>query len=68
MERMTVNTGVRLTPSQAKKLDRMAGKLRTSRNRLVGLLIETAEVDTLPVVSVDLCGATAPEVIHATHP
>lgn len=54
IERMTRSTGVRLTPSQAAKLERLACDLRTSKNRLMGLLIDTAAVETLPSVSVGL--------------
>lgn len=64
MERMTINTGVRLTPRQVQKLEQMAVQLRTSKNRLVGLLIDSAEVANLPLVSVDL-NTMESEVIRA---
>lgn len=54
IERMTVNTGVRLTPTQAAKLERLATDMRMPKNRLMGLLIESAEAQTLPSVSVGL--------------
>lgn len=54
IERMTINTGVRLTPTQAAKLERLATDMRMPKNRLMGLLIESAEAQTLPSVSVGL--------------
>jgi hypothetical protein len=52
MERMSVNTGIRLTPTHVKKLDRLATDMRTTRNRLLGMLIDSAEVESKPVLSV----------------
>ena len=54
MERLARNTGVRLTLDQLEKADRLAQSLGTTRNRLFGLLIDTAEVQSKPVVSVGL--------------
>lgn len=52
MERMSINTGIRLTPTHVKKLDRLATDMRTTRNRLLAMLIESAEVESKPVLSV----------------
>ena len=54
MEKMTVLTGVRMTPSQAAKLERLAENMRMPKNRLMGLLIDSAEAQALPAVSVRL--------------
>jgi len=54
MERMSINTGVRITPSQAAKLDRLAENMRMPKNRLMGMLIDAAEVQAAPIVSVGL--------------
>ncbi len=54
MERMTVLTGVRMTPSQAQKLAQLAKNMRMPKNRLMGLLIDSAEAQALPAVSVRL--------------
>jgi hypothetical protein len=54
MERLARNTGVRLTLDQLEKADRLAQSLGTTRNRLFGMLIDTAEVQSKPVVSVGL--------------
>lgn len=51
---MSVNTGVRITPSQAQKLARLAENMRMPKNRLMGLLIDSAEAQTTPSVSVRL--------------
>lgn len=54
METMSINTGVRITPSQAQKLARLAENMRMPKNRLMGLLIDAAEAQALPAVSVRL--------------
>ena len=54
MEKLNVNTGVRLTLAQAAKLEQLATSLRISRNRVFGALIDSAEVESKPVVSVGL--------------
>ena len=54
MERLARNTGVRLTLDQLEKADRLAQSLGTTRNRLFGLLIDTATVESRPAVSVGL--------------
>lgn len=54
MDRMHVNTGIRLTVPQMEKLDRIAKSIGASRNRTFGLLIDAAEVQTVPSVSVGL--------------
>ena len=54
MERLARNTGVRLTLDQLEKAERLAQSLGTTRNRLFGMLIDTAEVQSKPVVSVGL--------------
>ena len=59
MERLARNTGVRLTLDQLEKADRLAQSLGTTRNRLFGLLIDTAEVQSKPVVSVGLAKNSA---------
>lgn len=41
-EKKTVVSGVRLTPSQARKLDQIAEAMRVKRNTVIGILIETA--------------------------
>lgn len=48
----TNNTGVRLTGPQRDKLERLAESLNTSRNRIFGLLIDAAEVQSMPALSV----------------
>ena len=48
------NTGVRLTKRQFAKADRLATSLQVSRNRLIGMLIDSAEVESKPVLSVGL--------------
>lgn len=54
IEKLDVSTGVRLTLAQADKLDRLAASLRISRNRVFGVLIDSAEVQAIPSVSVGL--------------
>lgn len=54
METMSVNTGVRITPSQAQKLAQLAKNMRMPKNRLMGLLIDAAEVQSVPSASVRL--------------
>ena len=51
---MTVLTGVRMTPGQAQKLAQLAKNMRMPKNRLMGLLIDSAEAQALPAVSVRL--------------
>lgn len=48
------NTGVRLTKRQFAKADRLATSLQVSRNRLIGMLIDSAEIESKPVLSVGL--------------
>lgn len=47
-------TGVRLPREQFEKLNRMAASLNVSRNKVVGMLVEAAEVQSKPAVSVNL--------------
>jgi predicted DNA-binding ribbon-helix-helix protein len=49
-----VNTGLRLTKKQFDRLEEMAQLLNTSRNRVVGWLIEVAVIEQLPVLSAKL--------------
>lgn len=54
MDKLQAATNVRLTLQQAEKLERLATTLRVSRNRVFGLLIDSAEIQTQPSVSVGL--------------
>ena len=53
-ERMARNTSVRLREGQRNKLDLLSRKLNTSRNRVFGLLIDAAEIQSQPAVSVEM--------------
>ena len=49
-----INTGLRLSKTQFEKLERIADSLNVSRNRVVGMLIDGAEVRSRPAVTVQL--------------
>ena len=68
MERLARNTGVRLTLDQLEKAERLAQSLGTTRNRLFGLLIDTAEVQSRPAVSVALAKNSAQKRSRDTLP
>lgn len=50
----SVVTGFRIKRAHISKLDVMARQLGVSRNRVVGILIEGAEVESRPAVKVRL--------------
>jgi hypothetical protein len=50
-EKKTVLTGVRLAPSQHKKLLRLAETLGVTKNNMFGILIDTATV-TAPKINI----------------
>lgn len=54
MEQLFATTSVRLTNAQRAKLDLLALSLNTSRNRVFGMLIESAEIRHRPTVAVGL--------------
>lgn len=54
MEKLHATTSVRLTTQQVEKLEQLANALRVSRNRIFGLLIDSAEIQAQPSVSVGL--------------
>ena len=47
-----VNTGLRLPKPQFEKLNQMAATLNVSRNKMVAILVDAAEVQSEPAVSV----------------
>lgn len=49
-----VSTGMRLPRPHFEKLNRMAAALNVSRNKMVALLIDGAEIEQEPVLSVGL--------------
>lgn len=49
-----VNTGISISREQFKKLEEMAIDLNMSRNKLIGMLIDAAEVVERPKVAVQL--------------
>ena len=49
-----VNTGLRLPKPQFAKLNQMAATLNVSRNKMVAILVDAAEVRSRPVVTVQL--------------
>ena len=49
-----VYTGFRLSDEHLDRAQKLAKQLGVSRNRLVGLLIERAEIKSQPVVNVSL--------------
>lgn len=49
-----VNTGLRLPRPEFEKLNTMAKTLNVSRNKMVALLINGAEIESKPVLSVGL--------------
>ena len=65
---MHKNSGVRLTGDQWTKLNALAQSLGTTRNRVFGLLIDTAEVQSKPVVSVALAKNSAEKRDRDTSP
>lgn len=50
----SVVTGVRMTRAHINKLDTLARQLEVSRNRVISILIEGAEVESRPSVKVSL--------------
>lgn len=53
-DKKTINTGIRLTPSQYARVAALAKALGVKRNHVFGVLIDSAEVKTRPVVNVQL--------------
>ncbi len=51
---MVVYTGLRLSQHQAERAGALASQLGISRNRLFGLLIESANIESQPIVGVGL--------------
>lgn len=47
-----VNTGVRITSSQAAKLEALATSLRMTRNQVWGMLVDSAQIESQPKVNV----------------
>lgn len=54
MGQLAKNTGVRLTEAQFAKAARLAQSLGMTRNRLFGMLVDAAEVESQPAISVGL--------------
>lgn len=52
MESLT--TGVRISRIQANKLEALAQSLQMTKNQVWGLLIDSAEIESRPVVNVSL--------------
>ena len=52
MKQYGINTGLRLPRPQFEKLNQMAATLNVSRNKMVALLVDAAEVQSEPAVSV----------------
>ena len=57
-DRKTINTGIRLTPSQYARLATLAQAMGVKRNHVFGVLIDNAEVKPRSVVEVALPGKT----------
>lgn len=49
-----INTGLRLPKDKLEKLDFLAKTFNVSRNKMVGLLIDGAEIESIPILSIDL--------------
>lgn len=65
-----VYTGFRLSDEHLDRAQKLAKQLGVSRNRLVGLLIENAEVESHPVINVSIkneksTSVTVESVTHA---
>lgn len=50
-DELYVSTGLRIKAGQLRRADQLAKTLNITRNRLFGVLIDTAAVQTLPSVS-----------------
>lgn len=61
MKKRGLLTSFRLTELQQIKLEQMARQLNISRNRMIGLLVESAAIEQLPVVSIQLRQKETPE-------
>lgn len=53
-DRKTINTGIRLTPSQYARVATLAKEMGVKRNHVFGVLIDSAEVKTQPSVNIQL--------------
>ena len=51
---MMIYTGVRLSKQNVERAQCLAKQLGVSRNKLIGLLIERAEIKSQPVIDVSL--------------
>ncbi len=60
-ERLTVITTIRIKPSQVNKINSLTGELKIKQNRLLGKLIDLADVDTLR------SALQEPELVGSTH-
>jgi len=63
-ERLTVITTIRIRPSQVEKINSITGELGIKQNRLIGALIDLADVDALR--SALQAPAETAELVHAT--
>jgi hypothetical protein len=61
---ININTGLRLPRAQFAKLNDMAKTLNVSRNKMVALLIDGAEVESKPVLSVGLGKNASRAIAH----
>jgi hypothetical protein len=64
MKEYGINTGLRLPRAQFAKLNDMAKTLNVSRNKMVALLIDGAEVESKPVLSVGLGKNASRAIAH----
>lgn len=66
---MMTYTSLRLSDGHLDRAQELANRLGVSRNRLIGLLIENAEVKSQPVISVNLKNekSTSVTVVSGTH-
>ena len=67
---MMIYTGVRLSKQNVERAQCLAKQLGVSRNKLIGLLIERAEIKSQPVINVSLkneksTSVTVESVTHA---
>ena len=53
-DRKTINTGIRLTPSQYARVATLAKEMGVKRNHVFGVLIDNAEVKSKSSVNVQL--------------
>lgn len=51
---MSVNAGLRISLIQMEKLRDLASQLGVSRNRVIGILIDHAEVESIPAINVSI--------------